>query len=481
MNVRPYRSNNLVQWNARQCIDNPQELVDKVVEAVMHQQGIEFEHTDEYRSVYSYDKLWEQLEHYSRTHRLDKNDSYLQYGVSNAFRIFACPSASSKLSPVSLVNTVQNLLAELGIKGDKAAGLTAYGESKLEAFTIGLDKALSILLDGKAPSPCLAGVRTQRKGKTRLIWAYPLEMTIIEAVVMRPLINFFKGASTVMAFGDYSHEIGQKLRRCATETKQFYGLDYSQFDSTVSIMHMQYFFNAMRTWFNLEDEIYPNVTVAKVFDVIESYAITAPIVMPKRGSKYPVMVTGLAGGVRSGSYCTQMCDSFTAVALGFSISMRFNLKLNDNHILSLGDDFGFFCNNTKGEVLLNEIAAFVEGYGFKINRSKCETCDSTQEFEFLGRKWRNGFPLRTMQEIARGALYPERHRSYNKKSRAARQKQALNVIGSYLLTGYLTNPTCDTDLFNHVYFLTENMTSGYSEYLLKEGLIPGDVLERAVY
>lgn len=478
MQSRPYRAQHLVQWNARMCKSDPTELVDRVVEAVMYQQGIQFEHTDEYRSVYSYEKLLEQLEHYDRNYYVQSGNPDLKSGLSTAFRIFACPDAKLRLSPVELMGTTKELIASLNIK-DRSAGLTAYGESKFEAFTVGLDKAVSILTENKAPAPCLAGIRTQRKGKTRLVWMYPLEMTIIEATVARPLINYFKNIEHVMSFGDYSHETGMRMRRSCASNRYFYSIDQSQFDSCVGPLFIQYAFNAFRTWFNLEDKIYDDVTVKDVFDRIETYFITTPIVMPSE-KRFPILVTGKRGGVPSGSYFTQLVDSFTNVALLMACSSKFGLSLNDSNVCVLGDDGLFFCNDGRLQSLLNEMSKFVSTFGFSLNSSKSECGLTTMDVPYLGRHWRNGFPIRTMREMVRGALYPERWRRYS-ENRASRQLQAMNVIGSFLLTSYIDEPSCDTDKFNQVYCLTPNMSSGFSAYLLEEGLIPGQVLERAVY
>lgn len=477
---RPYRAQHLVQWNARQSIDVSKPLVDKKVEAVLYQQGIPFEHTSEYRNLYSYDKLQEQLEHYDRSYFVRKEDPYLRAGLKSAFRIFACPDVKMRLEPVKLNGTAAALMVTLDIKGDRSAGLTAFGETKLEAMTVGLDKAISILCGGKAPAPCLAGVRTQRKGKTRLVWMFPLEMTIIEAVIARPLINYFLNIQHVMTFGDFSHETGTRMRRSAAECKYHYSIDYSQFDSTIGPLFIHYAFNAFRTWFNLSDEVMENVTVGDVFDRIESYFITCPIVMPSRGKKYPDLVVGKKGGVPSGSYFTQLVDSFVNTALIYSVNARFDLGLSDRHVYVLGDDCLFFCNRAGGDQLLQQISQFLGNYGFKVNAAKGSHGLATDRVEYLGRSWRNGFPMRKMSEIVRGSLYPEKFRKYS-PSRAKSQKQVLAVLNSYLLTSYLEDPPVGVETFSSVYHSTPWMSSGYTEFLLRSGMIPGDRMSRAVY
>lgn len=474
---RPFRAEHLVQWNLRQSIDSPNELQDKVVEAVLHHQGITFEHTNEYRSVYSYDKLCEQLEHYDSDFVLLAHNAYAQAGSKQAFRIFARPSNVSKLKTVSLTQEAAILFERLGIKGDKSAGLTAYGESKMEAFTVGLDKAVKILTSGKSPAPCLAGVRTQRKGKTRLVWMYPLEITILEAIIARPLINHFKGIQHVMTFGDFSHETGMRLRNSVSSNKYHYSLDQSQFDASVNPFFIQCAFNAFRTWFDLDTEVYPGVTLAKVFDVVERYFICTPIVMPTREKKYPTMVTGKRGGVPSGSYFTQIVDSFANVAGILGMAKRLGIKIKDKDLYVLGDDCLFFCNSN---ISLHKIAQVLAAFGFKLNVDKSRSGPSTDDVEYLGRTWRNGFPIRPFSRLTRGALYPEKYRRYS-PDMGKRFEQALNCISSYLLTSYVEDLPVGVEQFGTTYVVSPTTTSGITQYLMETGLIPGKVMKRAIF
>nr|QIJ70096.1 RNA-dependent RNA polymerase [Thedrake partiti-like virus] len=477
---RPFRAEYLVQWNARKSNDETEPLIDKVVVAVLHQQGIPFEYSGDYRNIYSYDKLMEQLEHYDRKFTLNKDNPYLKFGLSVAFKLFACPDTKMRLETVELVSGATELIETLNIKEDRSAGLTAYGESKATAFTVGLDKAIDILQNGKSPAPCLAGVRTQRGEKTRLVWGYPLEMTIIESVVARPLINYFREADTVMSFGMYSHETGARMRTSASQTKYHYSLDYSQFDAHIGPQFIQYAFDAFRTWFNLDDKVCGDVTLRELFDQIQKYFATTPIVMPKRGAKYPEVVVGKRGGVPSGSYFTQLVDSFVNTALIFACSARFQLGLRDENVFVLGDDCLFFCNKDGSPELLSKMSQFLCTLGFKVNAEKGSCGLSTDEIEYLGRRWKNGFPVRSMKEVTRGSLYPENYRKYSPE-RGIRQKQVLSVLNSYLLTSYLEDPPVGVDVFQQVYEITPWMSSGFTEFLLREGLIPGDSLRRAIY
>lgn len=474
---RVFRARHLVQWNYRMCLDTTKPITDKVVEAVLHQQMIPFQHTDEFRSLYRYDKLWVQLENYSPEFPTLARNEYLLAGRNQAFRLFARPESESKLPVSNLTASASELFNQLGIRGDKSAGLTAYGENKLEAFAVGLDKAVKILCDGKAPSPCLAGVRTQRKEKTRLVWMYPLEMTIIEALIARPLIDRFKGRRHVMTFGTTSHELGMRLRSSASNAEYHYSLDYSHFDASVNPFLIQCAFNAFRTWFDLSSEVYPGVTLAQVFDLVERYFITTPIVMPKRDSTYPVMVTGKTGGVPSGSYFTQLVDSFANVCLIQAASAKFSLHIADDNLYVLGDDCLFFCNVPS---MLPQVSSFITSFGFKVNTSKGSHGLSTDRIEYLGRSWVNGYPLRTYVQVTRGALYPEKYRRYSKRA-GVRQMEALGVVSSYLLTSYVEDPPVGTDKLKYVVGVSPHLTSGLTNYLMSEGLVPGKVFERAVY
>lgn len=471
-----YRQEFLVQWNARLRSDVTEPLVDKVVEAVLYNQGIPFEHTSEYRNIYSYTKLWEQLKHYEPERYPNVRNEHLRAGLSRAFKCFARPINSEPLNPVNLMTGAAQLFDELQIKSTTSAGLTAYGENKLEAFTTGLDKAFRIVEDGKSPSPCLAGVRTQRKGKTRLVWGYPLEMTIIEATVARPIINMFKGRDHLMTFGRTSHEVGMRLRHSCATTKFHTSIDYSQFDASIPPFMIRHAFSALKTWFRASDVVIGDKTVDDVFNVIESYFIHTPIVMPSE-HRYPTLVLGKNGGVPSGSYFTQIVDSFVNAALIFSVADRFKITILDENLYVLGDDCLFFTNQ---EIGLDKIGNFVATFGFKCNPAKGSAGLVNQSIEYLGRKWKNGFPLRPYSDAIRGALYPEKFRRYSDQA-GIRQMEALNVLNSYLLTSYIEDAPIGVDRFSRVLMVSERYSSGLTKFLMSEGLIPGKVFRRAIF
>lgn len=472
-----YRAHHLCLWNARLSKDNLEPLVDKVVEAVMYQQGIPVDHSNEYRNIYSYDKLWDSLAQYGSESGVSVPSEHYLAGANQAFRIFARPKGVGKLRPVSLSGSSAQLFRELAIKPDTSAGLTAYGMSKWEAFTVGLDKAVDILTSNKAPTPCLAGVRTQRKGKTRLVWGYPLEMTILEAIIARPLIDMFKGADHVMTFGDFSLEIGQRMRCSSSTTKYHYSLDYSQFDASINAPLIRHAFNALKTWYDMDEVVYEGVTVRQLFQLVESYFIKTPIIMPNRNGQYPLLVKGKKQGVPSGSYFTQLVDSFANVSLIMSANSRFRLGIKDKDLFVLGDDCLFFCNV---DVSITLLSNYLSNFGFKVNSAKGSRGLATDPIQYLGRTWKNGFPIRTLGDIQRGGLYPEKYRRYD-SNRGVRQEQALAVISSYLLTSFIEDSPIGTSVFNHCYMVSPWMASGITKYLMAEGLMPGKVLKRALY
>lgn len=472
-----YQSGFLLQWNTRLCHDITEPLVDKVVEAVLYNQEIPFEHTSEYRNVYSYDKLWQQLKQYDPEIVQGELDIHMKAGSNRSFKNFARPKDMPRLKPVSLIGTAQELFVTLGIKRDTAAGLTAYGETKFEAFVTGLDKAVKILTQGKAPAPCLAGVRTQRKGKTRLVWGYPLEMTIIEAIIARPLINYFKSNDSLMSFGKTSHEIGMKMRSSCSTCSKHYSIDYSAFDSSVRADFIRAAFGAFRTWYQLDAEVYPGVTVADVFSIVETYFITTPIVMPNKDYPSPTLCLGKRRGVPSGSYFTQIVDSFANATLLFGCSSRFQLGVKEKDVYILGDDCLFFANR---DIDLNQLSQYVSRFGFKLNPTKGGAGVANQVIEYLGRDWKNGFPIRQWSNVIRGALYPEKYRKYSPMP-GARQMEAINVLNSYLLTSYVEDCPIGTQELGQVFTVSERYSSGLTRYLMSSGLIPGKVFERSIF
>ena len=475
--VRTYKRTYLEMWNARMCRPNVEPLVDKVVVAILKQQGF----TDiDYipRNIYNPEALYEALNFYDpdESHYIDMKDDRVKSGLGMAYRAFARPAHMPVLHPVKLDGPIWQVYDLLGIKGDKSAGLTAYGENKLEAFPIAMRKVGELLRDERKPDPCLAGTRTQAGKEGRLVWGYPLMMTIIEGCIARPLLDFIKGSQhTPMAFGMTSAELGISMRKAQSHNRYYVSMDASKFDSSVQAGVLKHFFNAVRTWFDLEEKVFGDVNVARIIDIIEDYFINTPIVMPNEAG--PQLYTGKRHGVPSGSYFTQLADSYANVAMIGTLDRVFKLKLHIDEVFVLGDDMLFFTNKNINQTIMERFANVLsEIYRMRVNSKKSKFGSVSEPIPFLGRLWQNGLPTRDFREAVARAVSPERYRNYGEDKR----RGASAVLASYGLTAMLTNMPQNFNPYLNIMTsqMVANSASGLTEFLLREGEIINSIVPK---
>lgn len=383
-------------------------LYDKFTAQILEQQGFRIE--DAPRSIYEPEQLYTALEKYATNwDDFEFIDSNLHFGFRMAYKLFAKPSDQK---PQDILSDSQ--VISRALKMSKSAGLPTMGK-KEDDILYGFNRELQIRQGLKAPNPCVAFKRTQKNNKTRLVWGYPLEMTIMEARFARPLIEQFKRRRTPMAFGLMKGTLGAHIhRRIVDPTGTIVALDYSKFDSTISKSMIKQAFRILSTWFEHDDlEEYG-------WDTLIKYFITTPIVMPD-GHLY----TGKNHGVPSGSYFTQIIDSIVNVALCFSLARRFDFQLDWKSLFVLGDDV---LMNVNGQVDLNEWKQYLSQYGLKINVDKT----LLDEPHFLGAYWYKGKPTASIQELVNKAVQPESYRDYQGEPWAGAQMVLESYARNYL-------------------------------------------------
>lgn len=472
--VRSYKRKYLEMWNARMCRPNVEPLVDKVVVAVLKRQG--FNDIDYIpRNIYDPQSLFDALEFYDpvKSHYVDFQDYRVKAGLGMAYKAFARPKHMPVLNAVKLDGPIWQVYDLLGIKGDKSAGLTAYGETKLEAFPVAMRKVGELLRDERRPDPCLAGTRTQAGKAGRLVWGYPLMMTIIEGCIARPLLDHFTSTGcTPMAFGKTSCELGIEMRKAKSHRRYYVSMDASKFDATVQAGVIKCAFNAVRTWFDPEQKVFGSITVAQVMDIIEDYFLHTPIVMPTQQG--PTLYSGKKHGVPSGSYFTQFVDSFANVSMIGSLDSAFKLGIRLDEVFVLGDDMLFYTNKTPNLEKYAEVLSKL--YHMILNSKKSRFGLTSEPIPFLGRVWRNGLPSRDFREAVARAVSPERHRQYgDDKTRGASA-----VLASYGLTAMLTGMPQNFDPYLNIVAsrICKNSASGLTEFLLREGEISNRIVPK---
>jgi hypothetical protein len=442
---------------------NVEPLYDSVVIAILKQQGVDISYVP--RNLYQPESLYDALERYDPecSSRVDFNDDAVKAGRNFAFRCFAKEPGQAYLKPVRLDGDPSEIYKLLNINGKASAGLTAYGYTKAEAFSVAMRKVPEVL-NGKAPDPCLAGCRTQAGKTGRLVWMYPYVMTLIEGCLARPLINHFLSAqSSTMAFGMRSSCMGAGMRAAASHNDYYVSMDASKFDTTISAGMIKSAFAALRTWFDPRDEVGFGHTVMECFDIIEDYFIHTPIVMPSTSG--PLLYSGKKHGVPSGSYYTQLVDSFVNTAMVGALDRRFHLGIRREEVWVLGDDMLFFIRKAPQ---IQSYANFLQTkFGMNMNAKKSKSGSVNEGIHFLGRTWYNGLPYREFEEVVQRSVAPESYRKY-----VDRDKEARLVLWSYRNSSLIRN--APQDLFLVLPCLPggeQKYHTGYMEFLQKERML----------
>jgi hypothetical protein len=421
----PFRRAALKLYISQMSEPSPKGIFDDFVAEILEQQGFSWE--EDPRSIYEPQQLYSALERYATDwSSYESVDTHLEYGIRMAYKIFAKPK---HVEPLRVLSDEE--VTTKALKLTKSAGLPSLGK-KRDNLVYGFDRELQIRLGKKAPNPCIAYKRTQQGNKTRLVWGYPLEMTIMESRYARPLIEAFLKARTPMAFGMTKTELGAKLHRYIVEDiGTTVCLDYSKYDSTIPKTLIKEAFRILQTWFTHADvETYG-------WDTVVKYFITTPIVMPD-GHLY----TGKNHGVPSGSYFTQMIDSVVNVALMYAIRSRFGFDFKPTSLYVLGDDV---IVSVRGSVDLTAWKQYVEKFGLIIHDDAKTEVGVTH---FLGAYWEKGKPDVPLEQVLDKSVFPESFRDYGGEPHWG----AEDVIRSYAaqyLSAIKMVPNGRTDTWRH--------------------------------
>lgn len=446
----PFRRVALKSYMSQMSNPNPKGVFDDNVAEILEQQGFTWE---EYpRSIYDPQQLYAALDRYATDwSQFEELDASLTYGFRKAFKIFSKLQGEKTLSPLTDSEVVTKAL-----KLSKSSGLPLMTD-KSKSLTYSFDRELQIRLGHKSPNPCVAYKRTQQGNKTRLVWGYPLEMTIMEARFARPLIERFKRHSTPMAFAMSKMELGAKLH-CYFKGRpgRTVCLDYSKYDSTLSASMIRQAFRILATWFSEEER------ESLGWNIIVEYFVSTPIVMPN-GHLY----VGKRHGVPSGSYFTQMVDSICNVALCYALQHACGVRFNDRSLYVLGDDV---IVQVTSPVELSRWAAKLSSWGLILHDDDKTRVD---ELHFLGAVWDMGKPDAPIDELVNKACFPETYRDYQGKpdsgARSVLRSYAANYLSGYRLIPsnsphqrYVDFPDREDD------YLRSEYLSGSDKYLLEE-------------
>lgn len=347
-------------------------------------------------SLFDISQMWDALSLYTEGPNLTpkqllQNPDYRR-AHNIAYSVFAKKDTDVYLQPLK-----HELEFFEAIENTSSAGIP-YFQKKLTAFPIAWSRYLDILSGKKGPNPCLAQFRTQRNNKTRLVWAYPMDMTLAEAKFARPLMERFKVGRFPVPWGKFRYEIGARLFSTLNR-KYNVALDYSKFDSSISTGMILLAFGILKTWFKEED--------LDSWDEVVRYFISTPIVMTD-GNLY----VGKRKGVPSGSYFTNIIDSIVNFTLIMYLSNKNSLNIDKDRVHIMGDDSVFTINSN---IDLNLFSNQLNELGIRLNVGKSQVTPSDQPVHFIGFNWLYGRHTKPLVEILTSAVYPERFRKFENR------------------------------------------------------------------
>jgi len=404
--------------------DQTTPYIDSAVMEVLRFQGIRVSGLKP-ANLYEADQMYLKLAKYmvNSDRVINRWDPNIQYGFSQAFAAFARKKSEPFLKPLSLDGIVKSM------KVEKSAGAGYIGPKGLN-LERGLTRMKDVLERRKAPNPVLAFTRTSAGNKTRLVWGYPLEMTMMESRFAQPLISQFLGSNTPMAIGRSKFSLAADInfRVCFPEEgEKVFALDYSGFDSTISAGFIDMAFEILSTWFK------PQHREQFGWSRIIDYFKRTPIVMPD-GNLY----TGKKCGVPSGSYFTQMIDSIVNVILIYTMSRKLGFDLPGSRVLVVGDDSIFQASE---DLTLKDLEKGLLDYGIKLNVEK----SLVGRKHFCGANWDTGFPDIPLEEILVKTVCPERPRFqlYKNLNNQERFQAGLSILYSYARSYASAFTLCD--------------------------------------
>jgi len=381
-------------------------IYDSTVTAILSDCGIDV--PSDPASLYDPEQTFLALKRFCENTQF-KKDSFICAGINLAYKTFA--KKNEYLTPILEEDELYSV-----IKTKKSAGI--YFTNKMEAWDEAWKRQSEIYNRMKAPNPCVAFARTQRGGKTRLVWGYPLDMTMIEAKYAVPLIKKFKRIDTPICYGKYRFHLGMQLNY-QLDGRNVVSLDYSKFDSTVPAELILVAFNILWTWFD-------QISVREI-EIIEDYFINTPIVMSD-GHLY----SGKNHGIPSGSMFTNLVGSIVNFILLTALSERLNFHFTAERGFVLGDDSIF---STNSDVNIYQISQIMKEYGMNINTTKSEVRRRDQPYHFLGFYWDKGLPRREETLLVSSMTQPEKWRA-REKQRENEKIRALKLIYSMCSIGF---------------------------------------------
>jgi len=180
------------------------------------------------------------------------------------------------------------------------------------------------VLDLVPPCQAVARRAIQRQGvnKSRLIWAYPMSMSLIEATFSKPLYDILYQTNLFGWSVEYLSSGASRLYdemwglRCHGNSIRF-GLDWEKFDAHVQARAINWAFSVLKRMLDLDFD------QAKQFELVREYFLNTPLMYRKRCYRK-------VQGVPSGSGFTQIIDSL--VNMYIHTDLILSVSINESRI-----------------------------------------------------------------------------------------------------------------------------------------------------
>lgn len=445
-NCGPFRRKGMEAYIARYSKPRDKVIYDSTLVKRFSVVGIDIPEAP--ASIYEPKQMFESLDKFSKAPDFKKNE-FVEEAISEAFLRFGHKRHLRKLSPLKNEKEVFNRT-----KLNKSAGI--YRVSKELAWIDAVARAEQVLAGLKKPNPCIALARTQRGGKTRLVWGYPLDVNYLEGYFGYPLIDNFSEIRTPITYSLKKYEIGGRLYS-TLKGRNCVSLDFSKFDASVPKELILVAFRILKTWFDLDG------AQEKHWELIVNYFLYTPIVMID-GNLY----TGKKHGIPSGSLFTQLIGSIVNYIVITSALKRFNHLSHWRAIHVLGDDSIF---STNKDVCLSRFAEYFQTLGFKLNIKKSLVSNHMKGVHYLGFTWIQGKPNKTFEAIVSSLTQPESWRKkekepFSEKARASRMIMEMLTLTIDKDTWYNVRKVFNWPSVREILYLTpeEGGVTGYTKF-----------------
>jgi hypothetical protein len=368
-------------------------VVDQRVKSVLESQGFTFDTERDNKSVSHPESLLDALSLYFEEQDWNPDPNSFEVAEAYVKAVFGRPKDQPYLIRLSLDAALAH-----EIHTSHSSGAPEFVQ-KGQAFYRDLERAQRIARGEQKAPACTPYRRVQHHEtgpRTRLIWGYPLSMTLLEACFFRPLIEQFLTIRSPMAFGLTQMEMGGALAKLEDYGTRV-SIDFSRFDARLHERIINIVLNAAESWFDFQDD--PEGW--QMWKAVRRYFVCTPIFMPD------ARLYLKRRGVGSGSYGTQWVDSGGCFFIvQYAHHKTTGRTVDWRRMFVLGDDCVYGCSET---VSLTKLQLAISDLGSVLNTEKSKISRFGQSCDFLGHEWKCGFAHRDPEDLRKRAVFPERH------------------------------------------------------------------------